>query len=472
MPAIITDRLKRQFAQQIFDENQGVNPGDSDNFFYIGVGRSQIWQTDAATDVTVNPSNTERDRKLFRYGLQSVKAVEAFSFVVPLTDWTTNTVYPAYNDNIVGQPTPAYYVRTSDNNVYVCIRQGKNSFGSAVVSQFVPDHTNTSLPVETDGYVWKYLYTVTTADANRFLTSNFMPVKFVDSAEPTDPEFPQKAVQNAAIAGQIVGYRVDPNTGVYSAAPTLTVVGDGSGAKAHGILDATGKLAAVEVGDSASVGTGSGAGGNVTINSVLGSGYNQASIRVDQTNLTSGLNAEVFPIFATEGGLGADARTDMRSTNMMFNIKPEGNVNGKWVVDNEYRQVGLLKNLLDSASGTKFQLTEGLGLKQLVLTAPITGGLSWADDVTVNGDSNAQAWIDFFDDSATLWYHQDETTGFTPFRTGETITISGKTGSFTIGDMVNRDFDVFSGELLFLNNQAKIERDADQTEDIKIVIKL
>jgi len=472
MPAIITDRLKRQFAQQIFDENQGVNPGDSDNFFYIGVGRSQIWQTDAATDVTVNPSNTERDRKLFRYGLQSVKAVEAFSFVVPLTDWTTNTVYPAYNDNIVGQPTPAYYVRTADNNVYVCIRQGKNSFGSAVVSQFVPDHTNTSLPVETDGYIWKYLYTITTADANRFLTSNFMPVKFVDSAEPTDPEFPQKAVQNAAIPGQIVGYRVDPKTGVYSAPPSLTVVGDGTGALAHGILDATGKLAAVEVGDSASVGTGSGAGANVSILNVLGSGYNQASVRVDETNLTSGLGAEVFPIFATEGGLGADARTDMRSTNMMFNIKPEGNVNGKWVVDNEYRQVGLLKNLLDSASGTKFQLTEGLGLKQLVLTAPITGGLSWADDVTVNGDSNAQAWIDFFDDSATLWYHQDETTGFTPFRTGETITISGKTGSFTIGDMVNREFDVFSGELLFLNNQAKIERDADQTEDIKIVIKL
>ena len=177
-------------------------------------------------------------------------------------------------------------------------------------------------------------------------------------------------------------------------------------------------------------------------------------------------------IFSPTGGLGADARTDLRSTNMMFNIKPEGNVNNKWVVDNEYRQVGLLKNLLDSAAGTKFQLTEGLGLKQLVLTAPITGGLSWADDVTVSGDSNAQAWIDFFDDSATIWYHQDEETGFTPFRTGETITISGKTGSFTIGDRVVPDIDVFSGELLFLNNQAKIARDADQTEDIKIVIKL
>ena len=133
MPAIITDKLKRTFSQLIFDENKGTTLGDSNNYFYIGVGHSQIWQTDANTDVTQTPVNSERDRRLFRYNLQSVKAVEAFSFVVPLTDWTTNTIYPAYNDAIVGQPTPSYYVRTADNNVYVCIRQGKDSFGAAVV---------------------------------------------------------------------------------------------------------------------------------------------------------------------------------------------------------------------------------------------------------------------------------------------------------------------------------------------------
>ena len=81
MPAIITDRIKRQFTQQVFDENEGINLGDSDNYFYIGVGHSQIWQPALGTDVTPDPSNTERDRRLFRYNMQSVKAVEAFSFV-------------------------------------------------------------------------------------------------------------------------------------------------------------------------------------------------------------------------------------------------------------------------------------------------------------------------------------------------------------------------------------------------------
>ena len=177
MPAIITDRIKRQFTQQVYDENEGINLGDSDNYFYIGVGHSQIWQPALGTDVTPDPSNTERDRRLFRYNMQSVKAVEAFSFVVPLTDWTTNTVYPSFNDNQVGQPTPGYYVKTADNHVYVCIRQGKNSFGSPVVSNFLPDHTDTTLPVENDGYIWKYMYTISITDYIKFVSTDFIPVK-------------------------------------------------------------------------------------------------------------------------------------------------------------------------------------------------------------------------------------------------------------------------------------------------------
>ena len=40
MTAIITDRLKRSFLQQLFDEATGEKIGDSDNHFYIAVGRS------------------------------------------------------------------------------------------------------------------------------------------------------------------------------------------------------------------------------------------------------------------------------------------------------------------------------------------------------------------------------------------------------------------------------------------------
>ncbi len=473
MTAIITDAIKKQFAQQLFDQSAGTNIGDSDNYYYIAVGRSQQWQPEDNTDVPPTPLNTERDQRLFRYNMQSIKAVESFSFVVPLFDWSANTVYSAFNDNVSGQPSQSYYVRTDDNNVYVCVRTGKNSLGAPQISTVKPDHTDTTLPIEIDGYVWKYLYTISTSDANKFLTSAFMPVKFVDSADAFSPDFNQFAVQNAAVPGQIVGYRVTTKGGTYTSAPTLTVVGNGSGAKARAILNSTGGIEAVEVGDSA----------NAPLLSNMGSGYSRASVSVSSSSLSAGGTvAKVVPIFAQKNGLGSDPTIDLRSTAIMFNIKPEGTVSDKWVVDQGYRQIGVLRNPLQYDSDAKFTDTQGLVLKKMRLATsagdglPTNGyGISFATDVTITGvTSNAQAWLDFYDDSDTIWYHQDDTTGFKSFQNSEVITVQGYSASTLTLDSASiaPEIDPFSGDLLFINNFAEVSRDRAQTEDIKVVIKL
>lgn len=473
MPAIITDPIKKLFAQQLFDENAATSLGDSNNYYYIAVGRSQEWQPEASTDNTPTPINTEREQRLFRYDMQSIKAVDDYSFVVPLHDWTANTVYSAYNDNVAGQPAQSYYVRTADNNVYLCVRNGKNSFGTVQVSTVKPDHTDTSLPVETDGYVWKFLYTISTANSNKFLTTAFMPVELVDSAAPTDPEYPQYLVQNAAVAGQIVGYRVTTNGGVYSSAPSVTIVGNGTGAKARAILNSVGGVQAIEVGDSV---------GASILNS-MGSGYDYANVVIGSGSLAGGgTSAKAVPIFASRNGLGADPRDDLRSTAIMFNIKPEGTVNDKWVVDQGYRQLGVLKNPLQYDSTGQFVDTQGLGLKRMRLTTPVGDGnpangyaITFASDTEITGStSTAKAWLDYYDDSSTIWYHQDEYTGFTPFQNGEVITVEGYSASTLTLDSatIAPDFDTFSGELLFINNFTEVTRDRAQTEDIKVVIKL
>lgn len=473
MTAIITDAIKKQFAQQLFDQNAGTSLGDSNNHYYIAVGRSQQWQPDDNTDVPPTPVNTEREQRLFRYDMQSIKAVESFSFVVPLFDWSANTVYSAFNDNVSGQPSQSYYVRTADNHVYVCIRNGKNSLGAAQISTVKPDHTDATLPIETDGYVWKYLYTISTSDANKFLTSAFMPVKFVDSADPFNPYYTQYVVQNAAVPGQIVGYRVTQKGGVYTSAPTLTVVGNGTGAKARAILNSTGGIEAVEVGDSA----------NAPVLTNMGSGYSYASVTVSGSSLTSGgTAAKISPIFAQKNGLGSNATTDLRSTAIMFNIKPEGTVSDKWVVDQGYRQIGILRNPLQYDSDAQFVGTQGLALKQMRLSATAGDGLptngyaiSFATDVKITGSTSAaRAWLDYYDDSDTLWYHQDETTGFKAFQDNENITVEGYSASTLTLDSASiaPDIDTFSGDLLFINNFTEVSRDRAQTEDIKVVIKL
>lgn len=496
MTAIITDKIKKMFAQQLFDENTGLNIGDSDNYYYLAVGRSQEWQPSLNTDVSPDPSNTEREERQFRYNMQSVKAIESFSFVVPLKDWTANTVYSAYNDNVAGQPAVSYYIRTADNNVYVCLRTGKNATGQTQVSTVKPDHTSISLPILSDGYVWKYLYTISTADANKFLSTEFMPVKYVDSAAGTDPYFGQYTVQNAAVPGEIIGYRVTNKGGVYSAPPALTIVGNGKYATARAILNSTGGIEAVEVDDS----NGAGAkasdlpyASNTYLNTRngttpaggygFGQGYDYANVLIsDATLAAGGTAAEIVPIFAPKLGVGGDARDDLRSTSIMFNVKPEGTVDNTWIVDNDYRQVGLLKNITQYDSTAAFTGTSGIALSRMTLTSkpgdgdPTNGyGINFGNSIEITGaDSNAKGWLDFYDDSSTLWYHQDEYTGFTPFRNGETITVEGYSASVLTLDSSNiaPDVDKFSGDLLFINNFGKVSRDRAQTEDIKLVIKL
>ena len=293
-----------------------------------------------------------------------------------------------------------------------------------------------------------------------------MPVKkMIDSAGPADAYFGQYTVQNAAVPGQIVGYRVENGGQSYDSSDTLVITGDGTGAKAR-LIVSSGVITAVEVGDSALVGT----SGYPTIVDQMGSGYNFASVKV--TTSTGNDSAEIIPIFGHKDGMGADAREDLRATAMMFNIKLEGDVNGKFVTGNQdYRQVGLWRNPTDSA-GVKFQGTAGTVLKKITVTDPIPDGYNFAADIRMTGDSNAEAWIDFIDDS-TIWYHQTEYTGFTPFRKSENIDIGGGAFARTVDlHHIEPDIDRFSGDVLFISNDIAQPRTGASADDIKLVIQL
>jgi hypothetical protein len=82
-----------------------------------------------------------------------------------------------------------------------------------------------------DGYTWKYLYTIGAVPASRFLTANFMPVQFIDSAENPNQTL-QKSIQDAAVPGQISGIAITSGGTGYVSAPTVSIIGDGDSATA------------------------------------------------------------------------------------------------------------------------------------------------------------------------------------------------------------------------------------------------
>ena len=451
--AIITNPIKKQVIESLKSDIDS-----SGTHYYAVIGRSEDWN---ATDTAPTPVNTAEEERNFRLGLQSAKKVVDLTFCVPRYNWSSGAIYSAYDDGVVGYPTQTYYVMNDENQVYMCIQQGKNSAGQAKVSVNQPTGNTTGTPFAlADGYIWKFLYSIGALDASKFISANYLPVQKVIATDSDSPAaiVEQKAVQDAAVVGQIVGYHVDSGGAGYSSAPTITVVGNGTKAKA-GATENGGQVTKVELIDS---------DGSFT----LGSGYDFATVSVTGGGSPT-KPAKIRPIFATPNGLGADPRDDLRSTAIMLNSKPSGTESTDFIVGNDFRQVGLLKNPLDSAGGTLFTDTTGICLKKLNLST-VTSEFN-ADNRIVGGTSGIEAIIDKVD-SSNIWYHQTVETGFGNFTAGEAVSETNGTGvgvlNASVTPYVAPEIETMSGEVLYIDNRASVTRASDQTEDIKLVIQI
>jgi len=457
MAAIVTNSFKNQLIRSLI-----TDLADSDNNYYIGYAKSDEWNTtDTPPTTTVNADREERN---FRSNLQSIIKTTDLSFVVSRYNWVSGTTYRAYRDDQTATQNGQYYVFTESNRVYLCIRQGKDANGNSVVSTVNPDTIGTGTTISgatqplADGYVWKYLYTVTASNLNKFATANFIPVEFVDSANDLAaiPQS-QKDVQDAAVAGSIVGYNVITAGTGYTSTPTITIVGNGNNAKARASVTTGGAIGSVVVDDSS--------GGFP-----FGVGYEYAEVTVSGGG---GSGAVIRPVIA-KNGLGADPRNDLRATTAMFNAKPTGDVNGDFLIGGQdFRQIGVIKDpkIPTSRSSADSDFTGANASALNILSLSPVSGIA-ADQTIVGQTDGGKAFVDKFETNKA-YYHQNENTGFTPFGIGEEIQDSADAANTaTITADSDGEIDPFSGKILYIENRDAVTRDAAQTEDVKIIIQL
>ena len=463
MVAIVTTDTKQLVVEKLIEDLQA----DSNNY-YLGIGKSDAWnETDTAPTSITDIETTKRD---FRDNLQSIQKIASVSFVAKRYNWSSGTIYQPYRDNETSAQNGQYYVITESNRVYICLRQGKNALtGDTNTSTVNPDTTGTTAsPVKTsDGYVWKFLFTQSATRLSAFATSNFIPVeKVTETSGLSNIRQSQKDIQDAASAGQIVGYRVTSNGTGYTSAPTITVNGNGSNARAVATV-VGGSVIAVNVDDSA--------GGFP-----FGAGYDHASV----TSSGGGGSGLVVKPIISKGGIGADPRDDLKSTSIMFNSKLVGEAgSGDFLVGTgaDFRQVGILKNPKLPASRTSadsdFTATTGSALR--ILT--VGSGANLTDIAVgkvisqVQGTLKARAYVNKntgTDADATFLYHQNENTGFVPFTVGDEDLLDSAVpdNKGTIVSDSDAEVDPFSGDLLYVESRAAVERTTAGTEDIKITI--
>ena len=438
------------------------------NKYYIGIGKSEDWND---SDTAIAPVITEREERDFRLSMQSAKIASNYSFVIPRHPWLANTTFSAYDDNVVGHVSAQPFYTIIDNNqVYVCLRQAKTAGGTPTPSTVAPSGTSNVPFTTSDGYAWKFLYTVGVVDNTNFTTGNFIPVKKVGILDSdgsggitsTSTDVQQIAIQDSAVAKPLVGFQITNGGAGYATAPLVTITGNGSGAYATATVSGM-AVQKIEIKDSA---------GNL----LGGTGYDYASVTF--TALGGDTITDVATARVKHGptaGFGADPRVDLRSSAVMFNIQPDGIEGGEFHVGTSFRQLALIKNPTDSAD-TAYTSVSGNALRRLELfqlTSPFTKG-----QLFTGSTSGAKGYVGHVD-SDEIWFHQNETIGFKAFIAGEQIEEDvtdgiGRLDSATGIGGFNKGgaIDPFSGELLYIENRAKVVRASDQKEDIKVIIEI
>ena len=89
MTAIITDPLKRQLTQTIFNEVTAQTAR-----YYIGIGRSEAWDS---AETVPTPIDNPRSIRNARASMQSIKTAGDVTFTIPRYNWSSGAIYNGYD---------------------------------------------------------------------------------------------------------------------------------------------------------------------------------------------------------------------------------------------------------------------------------------------------------------------------------------------------------------------------------------
>lgn len=452
MTAIVTNRFRVVNA-----ENFKRDITDTDNSVYVFIGKSDPW-SDSVDDFTdaeaPTPVDTQKEIAEAYTNMMAAKKTVAsgISHVIPRYNWISGNAYVAWNDRDDDIYTKQFYVITDENQIYKCLKAGP---GASLVKPTGQDFNPISLG---DGYIWKFMHVPTINEGISFLTNFYMPIKTVTlpaggygDLSATDKTAYDNQVNSAAtLNGKIYNAILTSGGSGYTSAPTVTITGDGTGATATATVIG-GVVTAI----------------NITNN---GSGYTLGELTITGGG---GTGATGYPIMSPGKAHGVDPVTELGGFYVAVTTRFEyDDGDSDFIVGNDFRQVGLIKNPL-AANGTDINTAttfSALRTMQLQSAVDLVVG-----DYITGSTSDAVAYIDDFDPvSLVIKFHQNSKTGFKSFIDGEQISGSiaeGGSGTLVASNAIGvSEYTPNSGQIVFIESRDPINRSISQIEDVKIII--
>lgn len=417
MPAIATSKFRVHNAEQFLESlSEAANTA---LYFYVGGVTAFSDDSDPPTP-TNSTANIEFTPWRDSIAAKRVQASDAIH-VIDRYNWTTGTVYDKYDDQDTNLLDDDFYVMTDEYNVYKCLFN--NNGGASTVK---PTGTSTARFTTADSYVWKYMYTLTTSDALKFLTNEYIPVR-------TD-----STVAAAAVDGAIEAILVTAGGTGYGSAPSVTIDGDGTGATATATID----------------------GGVVTGITITnaGSGYTYATVAFGSGGATA------RAVLSPKGGHGSNAIEELGGKFIMLNVRLDGTEGGTISTENDFRKVGLIRDPYEYGTSNR---ALGANYRQTYryTVADATGSFSLDETVTVG--SNTATVVEW--DNANKYLY---TAKPLPKDFANTGSISGGSSGTTgtITGISTPGLQPYTGDVLYIENRSPISRATDQIEDVKLII--
>ena len=510
MPAVITDQIRVLNATNFVS---GISTSDNSYYVFIGLPNA----TDVASDWNTNtPSpidNFDNHDNIYDtlISAKKINSTDVLRVIKKIT-WQTGTIYEMYRQDIsinnLSKQTSStslygsnFYVMNKDYRVYECIFNGAapSNSGKGIISLQEPVHTDLQPRLESDGYVWKYLYTIKPSDIIKFDSADYIPVPD-DWATNTDVA----DVRNAAVDGKIEQIVVEnTSSAAYQFNGTknnVPIKGDGQDGLAS-VTFINGKPDSVQVTNG-------------------GTGYSFGTLDLD--SVVTGSGASFSVIVPPPGGHGADIYRELGANKVLIYSRIENAdvTNPDFPTGNQFARIGIVEN--PQIFGTNNQLTaaSASGVFGLRLAGVAATSMSVATDgdvtQTIGIGSTAIGKIIGYDSvTKTLQYWQDRslaldtstgskpTYGYrlnkftsSPGAGGNTnVTVTTTTGTATLpidtgftgvsttvnsrtyyfgqsytNGLANPEIKKYSGNIIYIDNRPEVTRATNQREDIKIIL--
>ena len=524
MATILTNKFKVRNAK-VFMELFRTNN------VYLFIGRNRAWSDEANPPTPSNLTALSDELDVWNDIIVMKKvSISDVSLVIPRYNYDSGTSYTEYEHDKTdlftrdGDPTNPFYVVKQEYSgmytVWKCVANVKNTAPTSEptwANGISATHFRDNL--SNDGYLWKYMYRITSNDMTKFGTTavdstgnKWMPVKNVTTAGVQHDTNSQWDVQRQAVHGGV--HFIRPTSAIISGDATKKVRLDGDGTGFDATIRSVSSIQYVGIDDP---------GKNYTyVRRVMKETSTGSGVYAEDTNLTamlSPINGHGFDPVEEFGGYRLMVHTELTGAT---NFGQQGSTYQHTYADGtntDFRTVGLLIDPIKSTSSHD-DILNGEEKGTIVVSGDRQSAADSTNLVKINytsenRDGTLASATDWIEKEVMQLKHSSTTNGgvsvdmhaigrvvdidttnqdvyIQPYAGSESITKFSNSSTYYIflvdsgeshgvdtsnyivpgdaGGVVQNDLIPYTGDVIFLDNRVAITRHSDRTETLRLVI--